>query len=163
MTCYVISNRDNSLPFQRYKRCNEFIEFKRLLFSKIQNLIFSGYDTFITGLVDGIDCDLAEAAIHFRDVELYDISLECALPCIFKAPRQKSEKYLYRLYLIGMCDDIHIISSHYHKGCTQKRNEAMIDKADLLLVIWNGKKQGIILLACYLGYLAYLITRTIIA
>ena len=99
-------------------------------------MIHSGYSTFISGLADGVDTDFAEIVMCFRDRALYDISLEAALPYINKKSTSKL------LYLLSMSDDIHLTSTHFHKGCVQKRNELMVDKADLVLAIWDGRRQG---------------------
>ena len=44
--------------------------------------------------------------------------------------------------ILSKCDRISVASDVYYEGCMQKRNCYMVDKADLVLAVWNGTQKG---------------------
>lgn len=44
--------------------------------------------------------------------------------------------------LIELADEVNVISPSYTKFCFHKRNEYMVDKSDLVLVVWNEEEKA---------------------
>ncbi|MBQ7225212.1 MAG: DUF1273 family protein [Clostridia bacterium] len=142
MICCVTGHRPAGFPFSREENSIEYVFYQEKLLSEITKLIHAGYLTFIFGVADGADTDFANAVIHLRDNEGYNISLEAALPFPINPSKNPTEKTLDRITLLKMCNRVHTVSPYFHKGCMQKRNEFMVDRADLVLAIWNGIQKG---------------------
>lgn len=68
--------------------------------------------------------------------------LEIAVPC----PNQdlkwrKKDKLRYKA-ILNAASLVNVVSEKYSDFCMQKRNEYMVDKSDLVLVVRNGERQG---------------------
>ena len=142
MVCCVTGHRPEGFPFSREETNVEYVAYKKRLITEITELIQQGYSSFIFGVADGADTDFANTVIFLRDKVGYDISLEAALPCPIRVAKSPTGKTLDRINLLNLCDKVHTVSPNYHRGCMQKRNEYMINKADLVLAIWNENQKG---------------------
>lgn len=142
MKCYMIGHGAKGFPFERIPDIDEFVLYRSKIYKKIEELINLGYSTFITGLNNGADLDFGFAVIFLRDSAYYDISFEIALPYNFKPSQKSTDVFINKMYLLEMSDSIQTLSSVCKKQRTQKSTENMIDNADLILAVWNGKKRG---------------------
>ena len=141
LICCVTGHRPEGFPFPREQDCFAYMEYQRILSREIEILLRGGYRDFISGMARGADMDFAHEVIKFRDEEGF-ISLEAALAYPCYPSKRKTNDAAKRDDLIAQCNLRTEISSHYHRGCMQKRNRYMVDKADIVFAIWNGKKAG---------------------
>lgn len=96
---------------------------------------------FISGMAMGIDMICAETVLLLKD-KYPEITLECAIPCETQAAKW-SERYRDRyFYIVECCDKETMLETHYSSGCMQRRNKYMVDRADFVLAVWNGKPSG---------------------
>lgn len=141
MVYCVTGHRPAGFPFSRDENDLTYMNYCNTLYDTVKDLVFDGYDLFITGMADGADIDFAYVVLFLRD-EDWPIKLEAALPYPY-SPRKKVTPYIENLESVLInCNFKTIVSSSYFKGCMQKRNRYMVDKADLVLAIWNGEKRG---------------------
>lgn len=70
------------------------------------------------------------------------ITLEAAVPCESQADKWPVK--LQRRYhaILSRCDTKTLIQSQYTNDCMQKRNRYMVDKADMVIAVWNGSPSG---------------------
>lgn len=141
MICCVTGHRPKGFPFSRDKEDIIFIYYKNQLSDEVDRLANEGYTHFITGMAEGADIDFAEAVILLR-MDIPHIKLEAALPYPITPAQRRTAFGEERDGILLKCNIKHAVSPHYHKGCMQKRNEYMVDKADIVLAIWNGKTEG---------------------
>lgn len=141
MICCVTGHRPSGFPFSREENNIAYMFYINRLYDEIQNLIGEGYRNFITGMAEGADIDFARAVLYYRDIEL-NVTLEAAMPYPINYPKRTSEYIDERNDIFSACDKKTIVSEHYYRGCMQKRNCYMVDKADIVLAIWNGKCAG---------------------
>lgn len=141
MICCVTGHRPSGFPFPREENNISYVFYIDRLYSEIQNLIGEGYRDFITGMADGADIDFANAILYYREIEM-NITLEAAMPYPITYPKTPSEYIDERNDIFFDCNTKTIVSEHYFRGCMQKRNRYMVDKADIVLAIWNGKCAG---------------------
>ena len=132
MICCVTGHRPEGFPFPREQDCFAYMEYQRILSREIEILLRGGYRDFISGMARGADMDFAHEVIKFRDEEGF-ISLEAALAYPCYPSKRKTNDAAKRDDLIAQCNLRTEISSHYHRGCMQKRNRYMVDKADILV------------------------------
>lgn len=140
MICCVTGHRSQGFPFARNESNALYAFYIYKLYNEIQNLIFNGYRSFITGMAEGADIDFAKAVLYYRDT--MDITLEAAVPYPIAYTERKSEYIEERNCILSACDKKTVISEYYFRGCMQKRNRYMVDKADIVLAIWNGRCAG---------------------
>jgi uncharacterized phage-like protein YoqJ len=103
----------------------------------------------INGMALGVDQIFCEESIYLRDKRaryfnpFVRIVVEAAVPCFGHAskwPKKSQDAYERLIY---QCDDVTIVTkAPYSPAVMQKRNEYMVDKADVLIAVWNGKSGG---------------------
>ena len=141
MICCVTGHRPKGFPFEYNTNCPKNMEYKTLLELEIRYLICCGYTKFISGMAEGADMDFAKSVLNLRD-EYEFVSLEAALPHPFAMPKNPTDIHFDKKEILEQCDSVTEVSLRYYRGCMQKRNRYMVDKADLVLAIWNGEKKG---------------------
>lgn len=141
MICCVTGHRPKGFPFLRNLYEPLYKEYLDKLYCEIQDLIKDGYTDFITGMAEGADIDFAEYVIAAKNINTR-ITLEAALPYPVAPSTNKTPYGEQRDRVLKLCDNSHTVSTHYYRGCMQKRNRYMVDKSDIILAIWNGKKEG---------------------
>lgn len=141
MICCVTGHRPKGFPFERKDNNILYMKYNVHLYHEIEKLICAGYTEFVTGMADGADLDFAECVLLLKNND-NEITLEAALPYPIKAPKRSTEYNENRDFILSKCDKICNVSTYFHRGCMQKRNQYMVDKSDLVLAIWNGKTIG---------------------
>ena len=112
-----------------------------MLEKAIDKAIENGYITFITGMAMGVDIWAAEIVLD-RKKHNKDIHLVCALPHPgFENRRSLTEKMRFNK-IIKKADVVSEINDHYFTGCYQVRNEWMVDRSNLVIAVFNGRKSG---------------------
>ncbi len=142
MICCVTGHRPKGFPFSREMFNLSFMYYQDALYIELKNLVIDGYTDFITGMADGADLDFAETVLEIRDDECFQIKLEAALPYPLPPTKRITEYSEKRDDILYECNSKYAVSTYYHKGCMQKRNQYMVDKSDIVLAIWNGVESG---------------------
>lgn len=97
----------------------------------------------LSGMALGCDQVFAMAALELKK-EGYQIKLHCVIP--FRGYDKKwpqSSKDLYRK-ICNQADEITVVdpSTDYKPYLMQKRNQYMVDHADMVIAIWDGSVSG---------------------
>ena len=100
-------------------------------------LRYSGADTFICGMANGVDLWAGHEAL------LLDIEVWAAKPWAGHAPR-KADRELYATVIEGASRVINVVDEDKYPGpwVYQKRNEWMVDNATHILAYWDGVESG---------------------
>ncbi|MBQ8496385.1 MAG: DUF1273 family protein [Clostridia bacterium] len=141
MICCVTGHRSQGFPFERDKNHEQYVNYIVTLYREIEKLIDEGYDHFISGMAEGADMDFADAVLFFQRDTKNDITLEAALPYPIHPKKKPSDYDIAKNLILMQCRQT-ILSPFYHRGCMEKRNRYMVDQSNIVLAIWNGKKQG---------------------
>lgn len=96
-----------------------------------------GPTMLISGMALGVDMLFAEIAIE-RNIDLL-----AAIPCKEqeKVWPQKSQDRYNQILQYDNCSKVYV-SENYSGWAMQKRNQYMIDKADLVIAVWDGSASG---------------------
>ena len=123
------------------KTLREHKEYLGYLAYLVEDFIKDGYDWSISGGAIGADMDFAETVIALRE-RYPHIRLEIAAPCKQQDRKwREADKARYQA-ICAQADEINVLSPYYTAWCMDRRNRYMVDKADLVLAIWNGRKTG---------------------
>lgn len=97
----------------------------------------------ITGMALGVDTLFAEALLDLKQDDVDGYILECAIPCKDQERMwNKSDQEWYKT-ILSFADIITQVSwMPYKPWLMQKRNEYMIDNADMVIAVWDGKETG---------------------
>lgn len=143
-TCCFTGHRSRDLPFGGDMRKQGM----KCLASSLQLLIVEaiadGYNTFISGMSDGIDLICAQLVLEVaRSGQYGDIKLICALPY----REQYSEivttldKYKYTV-IADACNEKVIISEKSDRDRYKKRNQFMVDNSSRVIGVIKDKQFG---------------------
>lgn len=96
---------------------------------------------FITGMALGIDVYAAEIVLDLKTKYPY-ITLESAIPCETQAVKWSVAARERYYNIAAKCDKETMLQREYTPGCMEKRNQYMVDHADYILAVWNGRPSG---------------------
>lgn len=139
-TCAFSGHRPQSLPWRFNESAPDCIRLQEILALQIAKLVDSGYTDFLSGLALAVDTWAAEIVLNLREKNLA-LKLHCILPCKSQAdkwPVPAQERYKT---ILDQADSTVYTSRTYHKNCMLERNRFMVEKADLLLAVYNERQQ----------------------
>ena len=95
-----------------------------------------------TGMALGADTVFARAVLALRDKGV-PIRLRCAIPCRGHSARWLPESRREYDRIPALADEVALVSdAPYAPALMQRRNEYMVDRADLVLALWDGASGG---------------------
>ena len=143
-TCCFTGHRSRDLPFGGDLRKQGM----KCLASSLQLLIVEaiadGYNTFISGMSDGVDLLCAQLVMELAKSGRYgDIKLICALPYKeqFAEIVTTADKYKYPV-VIDECDEKVIISDRTDRDRYKKRNSFMVENSSRIIGVMKEKPYG---------------------
>ena len=141
-TCAFTGHRPQKLPFGLNEEDARCTALKEKLRKQIINLVENENVThFISGMALGTDLMAAEIVLDLK-VSYPGITLESAIPCETQAVKWTVSQRERYYDIAAQCDKETMLQSHYTPDCMDKRNRYMVDHADFILAVWNGKPSG---------------------
>lgn len=137
-TCAFTGHRPQNLPWQFNEADTNCLKLKQILNQQISQLAENGFTDFLSGMALGSDTWAAEAVLNLRKKKPA-LKLHCILPCKTQAekwPVSEQERYQK---ILAQADSIFFTSRNYHPNCMLERNRFMVEKARLLLAVYNGQ------------------------
>ena len=137
-TCAFTGHRPQNLPWQFNENDKNCLKLKQILNQQISQLAEKGFTDFLSGMALGSDTRAAEAVLNLRKKNPA-LKLHCILPCKTQAekwPVSEQERYQK---ILAQADSIFFTSRNYHPNCMLERNRFMVEKAHLLLAVYNGQ------------------------
>ena len=142
--CCFTGHRNRDLPFGGDLRKQGM----KCLVSSLQMLIteavHDGYDTFISGMSDGVDLICAQLVLDIaRSGRFGSIRLVCALPYAdqYREIGSPLDKYKYSMILKD-CDIKVVISNAADRDRYKLRNQFMVDNSSRIIGLLKEKKSG---------------------
>lgn len=97
----------------------------------------------VSGMALGADTIWAMVALKLRKEFPDKFRVECAIPCLNHPNRWNKEDQERHAMISESADFSEVITKEEYKPyMMQVRNEYMVNKADVLLAIWDGTKGG---------------------
>ena len=140
--CTFTGHRPQSLPFGFNESDERCVALKQKLRTEIiRQIEENGVTHFISGMAIGVDMYAAEIVLGLKST-YNGITLECAIPCETQAEKW-SEPLRDRYFdIVAKCDKETLLQHRYTPDCMHKRNRYMVDQADTIIAVWNGKPSG---------------------
>ena len=140
--CCFTGHRNRDLPFggNRNKQGMKCLVSSLQLF--IENAVDDGYDTFISGMAEGIDLICAEIVHNLITRKGFDIKLICAIPYKNQGAIELSsplDQYIYNL-VIQDCETIYV-SDKKSSDCYRKRNQFMVEHSSRIIGVVDSDKR----------------------
>lgn len=96
--------------------------------------------TCISGMALGVDQLFALVALKLKDLG-YNVKVVAALPCLNQNKKWKDDAYWQNI-MERVDEKVYVHEGEYTPWCMQKRNEYMVDNANVLLAVWDGTSGG---------------------
>ena len=129
-------HRLDKLPYKNESDPN-CATLKRKLFCEAQKHLLPDQTIYLSGMANGVDLWAAEQVILLKNAfPMHDIQLWAVVPYRNKALRDR-----YR-DILGEADKVILISEEYTLACMHVRNRRLVDEADHLIAVYDGKQQG---------------------
>ena len=132
MLCAFTGHRPQRLPWggrEEDPRCHAL---KILLSEAVEAAATRGCTGFLCGMALGCDTWFAEIVLE------KGLKLAAMLPCPGQADHwPKKDRARYE-GLLARCDEIIVLEPAYSDGCMLRRNRAMIERADILISVYDG-------------------------
>ncbi len=104
----------------------------RKLKKEIKTLILTGVDTFLCGMAMGFDLIAGETVISLKKRFPF-IKLVACIPC-YNQEKYFSENDKKRyVSILEQSDERIFVSETYFKGCMQKRDKYMVERANVMI------------------------------
>ena len=121
-TCAFTGHRPNSFPWKYDETARDCVLLKKVLAGQIDALVGEGVTEWLSGMALGTD--------------------HCILPCEgqeVKWPKAEQERYRS---ILRQADEVVYVSRAYHSDCMLERNRYMVDRASILLAVYNGTRRS---------------------
>lgn len=89
----------------------------------------------------GVDRYAAEIVLDLK-ARYPSITLESAIPCETQAVKWSMAQRERYYDIAAQCDKETMLQSHYSPDCMDKRNRYMVDHADFIIAVWDGRPSG---------------------
>ena len=140
-TCCFTGHRPDKLPWGYEEQDPRCLALKRSMAREIEGLYLRGFRHFISGMAQGCDLYLAEAALDLRE-KYPDLTVEGAIPCPTQADRWPKEQRLRRQDILARCDLETVVQQHYDRFCMFRRDRYMVDRSAAVLAVFDGTPGG---------------------
>jgi len=139
-------HRPQSLKYFFNESHADCVNLKKLILNKTAAIIEAeNIENIYTGMALGSDIWCAEAVLYLK--KFYPkIKLHAVLP--FRNQTEKWSEKLLEQYgerydeILSKCESVAVLAENYSDGVYMIRNEYLVDHADVVLAIWNGKPSG---------------------
>lgn len=139
--CAFTGHRPAKLPWRYDESAPGCLALTAALETQIAALAAAGITDFISGMALGTDTICARIVLALRK-ENPAIRLFCALPCSSQADRWTvSEREQYQAILAD-ADSVILVNQDGTPECMLKRNRFMVERAAVLLAVYNGEYRG---------------------
>lgn len=141
MLCTITGHRPQSFPFGFDEAAPACLALKAQIKKELSALIDSGVDSFMTGMALGVDTWAAEMIIELRKNHT-GIRLYAAVPCPGQDAKWSEPQRSRYASVLDACDRRFMLSDRYTPSCMLERDRFMVEHANVVLAVWNGKPTG---------------------
>lgn len=110
----------------------------------IRALALEGAEEFVSGMAPGFDLWAADELLRLRDEGVVGegVRLVAAVPYPqFSASFDESQRVLYEK-VVARAEEVVYVAPQYVRGCYQRRNDLLVERADVVLAYYEGTEGG---------------------
>ena len=137
IACAITGHRPKSFPWKYNETAPDCVLLKETLAAQIKLLADSGVTDWLSGMALGVDLWCAQIVLSLKEKNPA-LRLHCILPREgqeVKWPKAEQEQYHS---ILKRADEVVYVSRDYHPDCMLERNRYMVDRASILLAVYNG-------------------------
>lgn len=136
----LLQNTIRVCAFTGHRQLEEDFSLKELK-KAIKEVIERGADTFLVGMAIGFDLAAAETVLALKR-KYKNVRLVACIPCERQEknfPAADKKRYAK---ILKKVDEKIVLAGEYYRGCMQKRDIYMADRADILIAYLKKDKGG---------------------
>lgn len=138
--CAFTGHRPKSFPWKYNEAAPDCVLLKEVLAKQIKLLADRGVTDWLSGMAQGVDLWCAQIVLDLREKNPA-LKLHCVLPCRGQDSKwTASAQELYRSILV-QANEVIYVGQEYSRDCMLKRNRYMVDRASILLAVYNGTRR----------------------
>lgn len=141
LSCAFTGHRPEFLPWGTAEDTPECQAVKKKIYDAVVRAYDEGTRHFICGMARGCDFYFGEAVIALKERH-GEVTLEGAVPFPEQTKGWSREDQLRHRRILERCDVETVVQHSYTKTCMLRRNQYMIDHAQRLIAVYNGKCRG---------------------
>ena len=141
MVCTFAGHRPERLPWGSDETDPRCLELKARLAQQVRSVYDLGCRRFLCGMARGCDWYFCEAVIALRR-QCPDVYLEAVIPFGGQPDRWPETDRIRYYRLLGACDGRVTLEDRYSEGCMMRRNRWMVDRADCIISVCDGRRSG---------------------
>ena len=142
MICAFTGHRPERLPWGLNEADPRCAALKTLLRRTVREVYDRGFHTFLCGMARGCDQYFAEAVLAVKADGARDAQLCAMIPCPSQPDGWDDSSIARYWALLDACDQIEVLEPAYTPGCMLRRNRAMVQRASLLISVFDGTPGG---------------------
>lgn len=139
--CAITCHSPNHLSFGFNEGNPKCVKLKLTILNEFCKLIDNGVTEFLSGMSLGVEIWGADIVFFLRN-QGRPVRLVCVLSCESQADKFSANERERYFTILEKADDKHYISCHYTETCMRDRNKYLIDHANTVLAVYDGKPFG---------------------
>ena len=140
-SCSFTGHRPEKLPWGDNERDPRCAALRRRIADALQAAYAEGYRHYLCGMAQGCDLLFGEAVCNLRRRHA-DVTLEAAIPCPSQADGWPPEQLSRYRDILEQCDAQTMLADRYSPQCMLRRDRYLVDRAALLLAVYDGQPGG---------------------
>ena len=140
-TCCFTGHRTKDLPFGGDRHSLGMRNLVSTIYMTIDETVKEGYNTFISGMAEGIDLICADIVSQLISKGA-DINLICAVPYAGQIRELRSPRNVCLYEALTSRFPTVMLSRHYYPECYRERNLFMIRHSSKLIGVYKYKPRG---------------------
>lgn len=141
-TCCFTGHRNRDLPFSGDRSKQGMKCLVSSLQMYIEKAVNDGFDTFISGMAEGVDLICAEIVYNLITRKGMNLKLVCAVPYKDQGPKEllnPIDQYVYSM-ISRDCTNVVYICDRKSRDCYQKRNKFMVENSRRIIGVIKDEK-----------------------
>ncbi|MBQ7186949.1 MAG: DUF1273 family protein [Ruminococcus sp.] len=140
-TCCFTGHRTKDLPFGGDRHYTGMRNLISTLYLAVSDAVKEGYDTFISGMADGIDIICADIVGQLVS-KGEKIRLVCAVPYAGQIKEHHTPRGAYLYKTLTERFPTVVLARRYHQDCYRERNAFMVAHSSKLIGVYKHKTRG---------------------
>jgi uncharacterized phage-like protein YoqJ len=139
--CAFTGHRPQKFSFGFDESAEQCVAIKKVLREQIEVLVTEGVTVFYSGMALGVDQWAASIVLDIREANP-SVRLIAVRPHEGQANDWTEKQRELYFDTLAVCDNEIILQTHYTPSCMFERNRYLVDRADVLLAVYDGGERG---------------------
>jgi len=135
--CAFTGHRPKSFPWKYNEAALDCVMLKEVLAKQINLLADRGVTDWLSGMAQGVDLWCAQVVLDLRKKNPA-LKLHCVLPCEGQESKWTASAQERYRSILAQANDVIYVGQEYSRDCMLERNRYMVDRASILLAVYNG-------------------------